>query len=79
MNVTGKLGRCNLSTSTTIQKDESSNAIINILKRCSDKKTDGVIKSPAFLFSTKIWSHLAHYWFSLNYMCKAKYKTMETW
>ena len=34
--------------------------VINIFKRYGDKKTDIVIKSPAFLFSAVIWSHLAH-------------------
>ena len=27
------------------------------------------------LFSTAIWSYLAHSWSGLNYICKAKYKT----
>ena len=48
--------------------------IINILKQCSAKKAEKVIKSPAFLFAA-IWSHLAHSWPGLKYMCKAKYKT----
>ena len=48
----------------------------NILKQYSDKKTVTVIKSPAFLFSAAIWSHLAHFWSGLNYMCKAKYRTV---
>ena len=34
--------------------------VMNILKQYSDKKTDGVIKSPAFLFDAAIWSHLVH-------------------
>ena len=34
------------------------------------------IKLPAFLFSAAIWLHLAHSWPGLNYMCKAKYKTL---
>ena len=51
--------------------------VINIFKRYSDKKRQKVIKSPAFLFSAVIWSHLAHSWPSLNYMCKAKYKTIR--
>ena len=34
--------------------------VINIFKRYGDKKTDIAIKSPAFLFSAVIWSHLAH-------------------
>ena len=50
--------------------------VINILKRYSDKKTVRVIKSPEFLFSIAIRSHLAHSWPGLNYMCKAKYKTL---
>ena len=49
--------------------------VINILKRYKDKK-DRVIKSPAFLFSAAIWSHLAHSWPGLNYMCKAKCNTL---
>ena len=48
--------------------------LIYILKRCSDKKTERVIKSPAFLFAV-IWSYLAHSWPGLKHMCKAKYKT----
>ena len=47
---------------------------LNIFKHYSDKKT--VVKPPAFLFSTMIWSHLEHFWPGLNYMCKAKYKTI---
>ena len=50
--------------------------IINILKQCSAKKAEKVIKSPAFLFAA-IWSHLAHSWPGLKYMCKAKYKTLR--
>ena len=51
--------------------------VINILKRCSDKKTERVIKSPVFLFSAAIWSHLADSWLGLNFMCKEKYKNLE--
>ena len=29
-------------------------------------------ESPAFLFSVGVWSHLAHSWPGLNYMCEAK-------
>ena len=47
--------------------------VINIFKRYSDKKKERLIKSPSFLFSTMIWSHLAHSWPGINYMCKAKY------
>ena len=43
----------------------------NILKRCGDKKTDIVLKSPMFLFAA-IWPHLVHSWPGLKYMCKAK-------
>ena len=50
--------------------------IINILKRYSDKKTKRLIESPEFLFSATIWSHLAHSWPRLNYMCNVKYKTL---
>ena len=54
--------------------------IINIFKRYSDKKIERVIKSivksPAFLFSVAIWSHLAHSCPGLNYMCKLKYETL---
>ena len=32
--------------------------IINILKRCNDKKTERVVKLPAFLFSADVWSQL---------------------
>ena len=50
--------------------------VTNALKRYSNKKIERVIKSPAFLFSAAIWSNLAHFWSGLNYMCKAKYKTL---
>ena len=50
--------------------------VINFLKRYSDKNTERVTKLPVFLFSAAIWSHLAHSWPDLNYMCKAKYKTL---
>ena len=49
--------------------------VINILKRCSDKKAERLIKSAAFLFAA-IWLHLAHSWSGVKYMCKAKYKTL---
>ena len=29
------------------------------------------------LFSAVIWSHLAHSWPRLNFMCKAKYNAIE--
>ena len=48
----------------------------NILKRHSDKKTKRVIKSPEFLFSAAIWSHLAYSWLGLNYICEAKCKAL---
>ena len=50
--------------------------VINVLKRNSDKKTERVMKSPTFLFSTAIWSYLAHSLSGLNYMCKATCKTL---
>ena len=50
--------------------------VINILKGHSDKKTERVIKSPAFLLGAAIWSHLSHSWIDLNYMCKTKYKAL---
>ena len=34
-----------------------------------------VIKSPEFLFSAALWSHLAHSWRGLSYMFKAKDET----
>ena len=34
------------------------------------------IKSPAFLFFA-IWSHLAHAWTGLKFMCKANIKHLE--
>ena len=49
--------------------------VINILKGCSDKKAEKVIKSPPFLFAT-IWSYLAQSWSGLKYKCKAKCKTL---
>ena len=60
-----------------MRKAESSNAIKNILKRRDDKKNrNRVIKSPLFLFSAAIWSYLTYSWPGLNFMCKAKYKTL---
>ena len=58
MNITGKFGSRYLFTSITIQKVESSNGIISILWGCSDKKAERMIKSPAFLSSAAVWSHL---------------------
>ena len=49
---------------------------INVLKRYSDKKTERVIKSLAFLFSVAIWSYLVHSWSGLNYRYKTKYETL---
>ena len=34
------------------------------------------IKSPVFLVSAAVWSHLGHSWPRLNYKCKAKYETL---
>ena len=48
----------------------------NNLKGYSNKKTERVIKSPAFSFRTTIWSYLSHSWSGINYICKAKYKTV---
>ena len=70
------MGSSNRSISTTVQKVESSSAIVSILKRCSDKKTERVIKSPAFLLSTAIWSHSALPWPGLNFMSRVKYKAL---
>ena len=50
--------------------------VINILKRCSDKKAERLIKSAAFLFAA-IWLHLAHFWSGVKYMCNTKYKHLE--
>ena len=49
--------------------------VINILKGCSDKKAERLIKSAAFLFAA-IWLHLAHSWSGVKCMVKAKYKTL---
>ena len=38
---------------------------------------DWVIKSPALLFSTAIWSHLAHFCLALNYLWEANDKNLE--
>ena len=69
---------------TTISSQMDEIEVITILKRYKDKKTERererkrrVIKSPAFLFSTAIWPYLAHSRSGLNYMCKAKHKTLE--
>ena len=61
---------------TTIRSSMDEIEVINIFKRYSDKKTERVTRSPVFLFSAAIWSHLAHSWPGLNYMCKAKYKKL---
>ena len=50
--------------------------VINIFKRYSYKKTEGVIKSPAFLFRAEILSRLAHPCPGLRYMCEVKYRTL---
>ena len=50
--------------------------VLNVLKQYSDKKTERVIKSPAFLFSAATWSYVAHSWSGLNDTCKSKYKTL---
>ena len=59
---------------TTIRFYMNEVEVINSFKRYSDEKTERVTKSPAFLFSAAISA--AHYWPGLNYMCKAKYKTL---
>ena len=51
--------------------------VTNVLKRYSDKKVERMIKSSAFLCSAVIWSYLAHSWPGLNFLCKARYKTLE--
>ena len=50
---------------------------IDILKRCSDKKKERMIKSPVLLLNVAIWSHRTHSWPGLNYICNAKYKTLR--
>ena len=50
--------------------------VISILKRYIDKMAERVTKLPEFLLNAVIWSHLAHSWLGLNYMCTAKYKTL---
>ena len=50
--------------------------VTNVLKRYSNKKTEKMVKPPAFLFSAAIWSYLAYSQPGLNYMCKQKYKTL---
>ena len=40
---------------TTIRSQMDQIEVINILKPYSDKKTERVIKSPAFLFNAAIW------------------------
>ena len=55
--------------------------VLNVLKRYIDKKIDRerAIILPALLFAATTWSNLAHSWLGLNYMCKAKYKTLGKW
>ena len=50
--------------------------VINICKRYSYKKTEGVIKSPVCLYRAEILSRLALPCPSLCYMCEAKYRTL---
>ena len=50
--------------------------VVNVLKRCSEKKREKVIKLPVFLLSAEKWSYLVHPWSSLNYTCKAIYKAL---
>ena len=45
---------------TTIRSQIDEIEVTNILKQCSDKKKDRVIKPLAFLFAA-IWSDLAHH------------------
>ena len=40
------------------------------------KSRERVIKSPVLLLGAAVWSHLAHSWPDLNFMHKAKYKTL---
>ena len=56
---------------TTIISYMNETEVINISKRCSDKKAERerVIKSPVFLFDA-IWSHLAHSWPRIKCICK---------
>ena len=60
---------------TAIRSEIGEIEVINILKGCSDKKTQEVKKPPAFLFVAN-WSYLAHFWPGLKYMCKEKHKTL---
>ena len=77
MSISTTIKRLRVQMLTTIRSYMNKVNVINIFKRYSDKKTDRVIKSPVFLLSAAIWSHLAHSWPSLNiYMCKAKHKTL---
>ena len=60
---------------TTVRSQLDETEVINTLKQLSDKKTERVIKSPAFL-SAAIWSHFAHSWPGLKYMCQTTYKVL---
>ena len=73
--------RLKIQMLTTFRSKMSEVEVINIFKPYSkrkkkrDRETETETKrreSPAFLFSAGVWSHLAHSWPSLNYMCKAK-------
>ena len=41
--------------------------VVSILKQCSDKKIDKVIKIPRFLYAA-IWPHLTHSWPGLKHI-----------
>ena len=41
--------------------------VVSILKQCSDKKIDKVIKIPRFLYAA-IWPHLTHSWPGLKHV-----------
>ena len=41
------------------------------------QKTVKVIKSPAFLSSVAIWSHLAQFWPGLNFICKENSRQLQ--
>ena len=60
---------------TTIRSQMDEIEVINILKQCSDKQAETVVKS-ALLFAA-IWSYLAHYWPGLKYLCKTKYEGLK--
>ena len=59
---------------TTIRISMDEVQVIDNLRRHSNKKAERL--PSVFLFSAAIWSHSAHSWPGLHYMCKEVYETL---